>query len=127
MAWSQDKRMAAELFQSFDETSVALALDDRPALLPYATASSAVMPSAVDELSSSSLQIMAERLVDPDRPFLPTGYRSSSPLSRRLTALDLSAPDIDLDTSPEGGRIAEFFLLAVRRLRCQICRGDEEL
>lgn len=81
-----------------------LPLDDRPHILPCAAAPYLFMALAVDESSSSPLQIRAEHLADSERPFLPAECCLFTLFSARLTAVVIGVHEIGLEVFP-GGRL----------------------
>lgn len=115
------KRRALDFFPFVDGDPMTLVSEYRPALLPYAAAPLLVVPSAArrERVVSSSLQTVAENLADLVRPLLPAGYCPSSPLSARLTELDISVLDNVLHIPPEGGPRKNFLLW-----RCAVCRVE---
>lgn len=87
--------------------------DDHPPSLPRVSVPRIVVPSAVSELSSSSLESMAEHFAYLDEPLLPTVYPPARPLSPHLTAIDIAVPEMVLSIPPVDTPSAESLMMEV--------------
>lgn len=95
-------------------------------LLPRTSAPSPVVPAAMDESSSSSLEIVAKHLADHDRPLLPANHRLSNLISPRLTLLEVAALNIALDFHARDGPAVESLISVGRGLQSLNFQRDED-
>lgn len=105
MSRAQTKRSPDEFFHFVDGVRMPLSYEDLPPLVPRTSTDSPSSPSSMslvlmNEMSSCSLQIVAERVEDYDSPYLPAGYHQSNLLSPRLAALEVAGPHITLNLTP---------------------------
>lgn len=84
-------------------------------------------PVSMNETFSSSLRVVAENLLDSDRPYMPAGYHSSNLLSPCLVALKVAVLDITLNVTKKSGPIVESITVEMLGLQCRARQWDAEV